>query len=245
MNTTGDMIRAAMRKGGILAPGEPLPPNEGNDALKTFSQMIDAWSAETLLIPVVGTVSKELIPGQAEYTIGVYPDVTIPANHIETARPERILAALLRDAYGTDYTQDIIDVKTFNRISRKTTESRPSGFYLRKAWPLNTILFESTPYVNDTLKLEVLQPLSEILTTATLTDAINLPPGYERTIIYNLAMDLIDEWGKQPSSMIATTATEGKKWLKRNNYRPMTLGMDRALITPRRAKGTYQINDGP
>jgi hypothetical protein len=91
----------------------------------------------------------------------------------------------------------------------------------------------------------VIQPLSEILPTASLTDAINLPPGYRRALIYNLAMDLCDEWGKEPSRMVTVTATESKKWLKRNNYRPLVLGMDRALVTPDRAKGTFIIESGP
>jgi hypothetical protein len=243
--TTGDIIRAAMRKIGVLAAGEPLPQNEGDDALQTFAQMVDAWSTETLLIPVVGTVQKQLIQGQAEYTIGIYPDETIPDNHIETSRPMRFIAALIRDEYDTDYPQEFIHVKTYNSISRKTNESRPSRFYVREGWPLNTILFESVPYANETLHLEVIQPLSEILTTASLIDVINLPPGYERTLVYNLAMDLADEWGKQPSNMIAVTATEGKKWIKRNNYRPLVLGMDSALVTSKRAKGTYIIDGGP
>lgn len=241
--TTGDLIRASMRKIGVLSAGEPLPANEGADALETLTQLVSAWSTETLLIPVVGTVQKQLIQGQAEYTIGIYPGETIPDNHIETSRPMKFIAALIRDEYGTDYPQEAIYVKTYNRISRKTNESRPSRFYVREGWPLNTILFESVPYANETLHLEVIQPLSEILPTACLTDVINLPPGYERTLVYNLAMDLADEWGKQPSNMIAVTATEGKKWIKRNNYRPLVLGMDRALVTPKRAKGTFDIND--
>ena len=243
--TTGDIIRSAMRKIGVLAAGEPLPANEGDDALEVLTDMIDAWSTETLLIPVVGTVSKQLLQGVAEYTIGIYPTTPIPENHIETSRPERIISALIRDEYETDYPQEIMYAKTYNNISRKTNESRPSRIYVRQGWPLNTILFESVPYANETLHFEVIQPLSEILPTVSLTEAINLPPGYRRTIIYNLAMDLADEWGKQPSNMIAVSAVEGKKWLKRNNYRSLVLGMDRALVTPRRAKGTYIIDRGP
>ena len=67
--TTGDIIRSAMRKIGVLAAGEPLPANEGDDALEVLTDMIDAWSTETLLIPVVGTVSKQLLQGVKGFTL--------------------------------------------------------------------------------------------------------------------------------------------------------------------------------
>lgn len=265
-NTVGDIIRSAMRKIGVLAAGEPLPANEGDDALQVFAQMVSAWTNETLLIPVVNVVTFQLTNDISEYTIGIYPEssstssqclcnssrscgyqepVDVPQNHIQTARPEKILAAFIRDQYDTDYIQEVIDVKTFSRISRKTNASRPSRFYVREGWPLNTILFESVPYSSETLHLEVIQPLSEILPAACLTEVINLPPGYERALIYNLCLDLADEWGKQPSAAIATHAVEGKKWLKRNNYRDLVLGMDRAVATQRKGIGTYIIEQGP
>jgi hypothetical protein len=243
--TVQDIIRSSMRKIGVLAAGEPLPANEGDDALEVFTQMVDSWSNETLLIPVVSVVTKTLLNGQPEYTIGIYPDQIVPDNHIQTARPERILSAFIRDAYETDYILEVIDVETFNRISRKTNISRPSRFYLRKGWPLNTILFESVPYQDETLHLEVVQPLAEYLPTANLTDEINLPPGYEKALIYNLCLELAPEWGKDITPLVATQAVEQKKWLKRNNYRSLVLGMDRAVATQRKGIGTYIIEQGP
>ena len=237
-----------MRKIGVLAAGEPLPAHEGDDALEVFKQMVDAWTNETLLIPIVGVVTHTLVGDQSEYTIGIYPEpkpVPLPDNHIETARPERIIAAFIRDQYQTDYIQEIIDVKTFSRISRKTNASRPSRFYIREGWPMNTILFEAVPYDGETLHLEVIQPLSEILPVAGLTEVINLPPGYERALIYNLCLELAPEWGKQVTPLIATQAVDGKKWLKRNNYRPLVLGIDRAVATQRKGIGTYIIEQGP
>jgi len=243
--TVGDLIRSSMRKIGVLGAGEPLPADEGDDAKQEFTQMVDAWSLESLLIPVVSVVTKQLVVGTSEYTIGIYPGVTIPDNHIETARPEKILAAFIRDGFSTDYPQEVIDVTTFSRISRKTNSSRPSRFYNRKGWPMNTILFESLPYADETLHLEVVQPLSGYLSTANLTDVVNLPPGYEQVLIYNLAIVLADEWGKDISNAIATIAMQGKSRIKRANFRNLFLGIYRALVNNHRAKGTYIIDQGP
>ncbi len=234
-----------MRKIGVLASGEPLPADEGDDALVVFRQMVDSWANETLLIPVVGVVTFPLVLDQAEYTIGIYPDAVIPDNHIETARPQKIISAFLRDGTGTDYPQEIITVQTYDSISRKSNASRPSRFYVRQGWPLDTILFESVPYDNETLHLSVIQPLTDLLPVIGLTEEINLPPGYERSLTYNLCLELADEYGKQVTPLIVTNAVESKKWLKRQNYRPITLKVDRALTDNEKARGTYLINQGP
>lgn len=243
--TVSDIIRSAMRKIGVLASGEPLPADEGDDALVVFRQMVDSWANETLLIPVVGVVTFPLVLDQAEYTIGIYPDAVIPDNHIETARPQKIISAFLRDGTGTDYPQEIITVQTYDSISRKSNASRPSRFYVRQGWPLDTILFESVPYDNETLHLSVIQPLTDLLPVIGLTEEINLPPGYERSLTYNLCLELADEYGKQVTPLIVTNAVESKKWLKRQNYRPITLKVDRALTDNEKARGTYLINQGP
>lgn len=246
--TVGDLIRSSMRKIGVLSAGEPLSPSDGQDAKQVLINMVDAWTLETLLIPVVSVVTHQLLSNASEYTIGIFPEpkpIPLPLTHIETARPERILAAFIRDQHQTDYIQEIIDVKTFSRISRKTNGSRPSRLYVRKGWPLNDILFESVPFADETLHMEVIQPLSDILPVADMTEIIDLPPGYRRTLEYNLAIDLADEWGKKVSSAIAVIAVDGKRWLKRSNYRKLVLGMDRAVATQRKGIGTYIIEQGP
>lgn len=250
MATTGDIIRSAMRKIGVLDAGEPLPANEGADALVTLTQMVDYWSTQHLLIPVVNKITIDLFNNISEYTIGIYPEpvpVPLPDNHTETARPKQILAAFIRDSSGTDYIQEMINVEQFSTVSRKSNASRPTRFYVREGWPLNTILFESLPYADETMHLEVLQPLKEILLTSLLTDVINLPEGYERVLIYNLCLELAPEYGRQINSLIATQAVDGLKWLKRNNSKSITLIVDRALRARNRGSGTYinYIEGGP
>ena len=246
--TVGGAIRSALRKIGVLAPGEALPANEGDDGLEVFRQMVDDWANETLLIPIVSDVLFALSSNVSEYTIGIYPEpkpVPLPVNHIETSRPERIIAAFIRDGSQTDYPIELMDIKTYSRISRKTNGSRPSRMYVQEGWPLNELRFESTPYADETLHLAVVQPLSELLPTTGLTEVIDLPPGYERALIYNLCLELAPEYGKDISQLIANQAVQSKLKLKRNNYRSLVLGMDRALATQRKGIGTYIIDQGP
>ena len=246
--TVGEWIRASMRKIGVLGAGEPLPADEGADALFIAHGMIDAWTLEALMIPIVNVVTHTLAKGEAEYTIGIYPAPVpnpLPVTHIETARPEKIISSFIRDGSGTDYQLEQIVANTYANVSVKGIESRPGRFYLRQGWPLHKILFNTVPYADETLHLEVIQPLSEVLPTVNLTDAINMPPGYKQELIYNLAVVLADEWGKTPSSVVFGLAASNKKRIKRSNYRPLILSVDSAITNARRNTGTYIIDSGP
>jgi hypothetical protein len=58
------------------------------------------------------------------------------------------------------------------------------------------------------------------------TDAIDLPPGYQRALRYALAMDFAGEYGLMPKPTVAQIASEAKADLKRANIRVGTLGAD-------------------
>jgi hypothetical protein len=244
VETVGDMVRSSMRKAGVLAAGEPLPPEEGGDALELFATMVDAWSLEALLIPTVNVVTHTLVSGIAEYTIGIYPSpqpIPLPSNHIETARPQKIISMLIRDSAGTDFHLRTMEAKQYALISRKTTEARPSRMYMRDGWPLNTILFDTVPYADETLIMEVIQPLHEILPVASLTEVVNLPPGYKKVLIDNLAVEIAPEWQQEVSKVVAVNAVQGKKRIKSSNYRDIVLRVDRALSDKRKGYGRYNI----
>lgn len=248
MATIRKLIEASLRKIGVLAGGETLSADEAQDALLTLQLMLSGWSNEVLIIPVVGVVRHDLVVGESEYTIGIYPAPVpdpLPETHIETARPMHFLTAILRDASGTDYDLSIMDAQRYNEISRKSNSSRPSRIYIREGWPLSTIIFESLPYDNETLIMEVRQPLSGLIAAASLDDVVTLPEGYDRAIVYNLALELASEYQQNPSNLVAGIANRSLKFIKNQNSQPLILGMDRALVSQNRGNGTYQITQGP
>ena len=247
-DSVGGLIRAAMRKAGILAAGEALPADEGDDALEVLRDMLDDWSNEALIIPMVSELVLPLQAGQSTYTIGLYPlpkPDPLPENHLEAARPVEIQSAFIRDSLGTDYIQEIMNVDEFARISRKTNGSKPSRFFVKNGWPLITIQFEAEPYASDSLHLYTVHPLSDLIPTLGLSEELALPPGYRQAIIYNLAIMLSPEWGKDITRATASIAADSKKKIKRRNYQPLTLVVDRALSTQRKGLGTYIIEQGP
>jgi hypothetical protein len=244
MATIGDIVKTSLMKIGVLAMGEPLPDDEGSDARKILRQMIDAWTNENLIIPAQSVITKQLINDQNQYTIGIYPSFPIPDNHIETARPQEIIHQYLFDGAGTSYSLKVIDVREYDSISVKESQSIPSRMYIRKGWPLNTIILDSLPYAQEMLHLTVIQPLSELIPAVSLTEEVNLPPGYEEVLIDNLAIRMAPIWQQPINPAVATLAIEGKKMLKRSNSTPMKLRCDIGLRNYNSGYGTYNINQG-
>lgn len=61
---------------------------------------------------------------------------------------------------------------------------------------------------------------------ASVNDEIELPPGYERALRYNLAVELYPEYGKEPPASIYSAAQESKAAIKRMNIKPSYLVTD-------------------
>ncbi len=238
MISPDQIIKAAALKMQIIAQGDDLTPDEWFDMRLLFSLMIDAWSNESLLLPITSLITHKLDAG-SEYTIG---DGYDPRHtHINSPKPIKYLTAYIRDTGGIDYPLEFADGHLYARVGIKGVVARPTKIYVRDGWPHDTLLFINAPYESDTLHIEVVLSLSSWLAHS----EIGLPPGYDRALLYNFCLELADGWGKDVSNMIALTAIESKKQIKRNNYRNPVLKVDQALTSRNVRAGTYIISAGP
>lgn len=236
-----------MKKIGVLAGGEPLPADEGDDALKTFQMMISAWSNETLMIPLSTVITHSLQTQFNEYTIGIWDSIDpIPDNHIETVRPQKYLSTFIRSVDGTDYPIKTMTQDMWSRISRKDITSRPSRMYIKDGYPLDTILFDSNPYEGETLHLQVQQPLEGFIQNDSLVDTLIVPSGYEQALIYNLAIELAPEYGKEISQIVFGIAQKSKSDIKRMNAKIPVLRAPKGLTPTRHPNSKhYDISVSP
>ena len=245
MTTVRDIIQSAYRKIGVYSSGETMGASEAQDGLEVLTDMIDGWSNNALLIPVVTLVSKELVLAQREYTIGNWPSGVAPDNHIEVMRPQEYLSLYLVDSANTSWPLKKLGAQSYDLISTKDTVRRPINYYIREGWPLDTILFDSLPDVEYTFYIQARLPLNDFLVTATLDDTIDVPAGYRKALIYNLAIDLAPEFGQEVSQVTMLNAVSALKRIKARNAKPLYSRVDRAIVAQQRADGTYLINQGP
>lgn len=231
MSTAQEMINSSLRLIRVLAAGETPDASMSNDALQVLNDMLEEWTITKYLTPQYLTESFDLVSGQASYTIGTTGDFS-------TTRPVRIESAYVRDG-SNDYTLRIVDYDEYNRIVAKSNSTN-----------LPTVLYYDTSYANGTIKLYPEPSDSTVdlfitswkpFATATLTGEIALPPGYNKAIKYNLAIELGPEYGKTVDGVVFDQAEKSKSALKLLNS--LGSGVDSIINTPFSGNGTrYDIN---
>ena len=131
--TAADIIKRSLRLAQVISQGDdPSGTDQETDALTTLNSLLASLSAERLMVPYLVTDTLTLTIGDGEYTFGTGGD-------INSARPNRIEEAYVRDAQGNDFPVDIVHVSKYNDIGLKTTQGRPYYLYYIAEYPLAKI----------------------------------------------------------------------------------------------------------
>jgi hypothetical protein len=232
--TGRDLVSSSLRLLGVLASGEAPSAAEAVDGLSAINRMLDSWSTEGLMIYSSAREEFTLTAGVSAYTMGV-------GATFNTSRPQKILRAALEMGSNPaiEYPMRILTVEQWADIVQKTTQSTiPTDIYPEGTYPNETLNLYPAPDAAQTLVLYSWKPLSQI---ATLNTAIELPPGYQKALVYNGAVELAPEYGKMIPDAVSMGASESKATLKRMNARPYYLKVDPALVN---TDGTYNIYRG-
>lgn len=201
MTTALEIIERAMKKCGALTKSETPDADESNDALVSLNNLLSSWSNESISVYARTTESFSLVAGTSSYTIGV-------GQTFNTARPIFIADAYIR--YSTlDYPVDVINDETYDSISDKSARGRPTVLNYTAGNPSGTIRLWNNPDQVYTLYIVSEKELGQL----TLSSTVDLPPGWERALIYNLAVELAPEYGQQPDQLVYNIAVESKRMI--------------------------------
>lgn len=196
------LLKQAIRKTGALDLLAEPEPTEYENALESANSMLKTWAVNGLVTFHIVKENFALEAGKADYTIGTDGD-------FNTARPNQVVVGFLRDSNGYDYPVKVIDREKYNSLPVKTLSARPTEIYVYPTFPLSTIYTNTEPDQAYTLYLDSLKPL----TALALDTELNLPPEYEEAIIYNLAMRLCPDYGRQVPVIVAKVADDSLKAL--------------------------------
>lgn len=232
--TARDLIRIALMLIGSLASGETAAASEEQDALLVLNNLLDSWSAEGLIVPNRVRESFALVPGTGTYSIGT-------GGAFNTARPLEIMDAAIEILTATPTIESpltILNIDQFAAIAQKAIQSTiPTQVYPEFSFPLMTVTFWPVPSAAYNFILYSKKPLANL---ASATTAISLPPGYNRGLSFNLAIELAATYGKSTPNEVLTIAAEAKGNIKRQNVRPYYLRSD-AAVAP---SNTFNIYTG-
>lgn len=233
MATALNMITRAMRLAGVLTKGETLDSDEQQDGLTALNAMLDAWQIDRLYVYQIREESFTWAANQQAQTVGTGGD-------FNTDRPTQVAPDCTFTVNGIDYPTQLIDIDAWSAIPDKTTTSSwPWWVYPEYGESLVTLRGYPIPSANITFNLRTWKKLQQF---AALTDVLDLPYGYERAIVYNLAIEYGPEFGAGaaiPPPVIAI-ASSSRKAIKRLNSTPTPISPTEAgYINRRWAWGIY------
>ena len=173
--------------------------------------MLDSWSNERLMINTVNQTSFPLVISQGRYTIG-------PGGDFNMTRPTRIVdPCFIRDLDGTDTPLTLINVEAYGRIVDKTTDGTyPIYLYYDQSYSdtsTGVVFFYPEPQASLSTYINSLQPLTNF---STLTHTCLFPPGYQRAIEYNYAIEAAGGFTEVDPS-VAMIARQSKAAIKTVN----------------------------
>lgn len=213
MATGRDIVRKALQKIGALDKSEMPDADEATDGLSALNAMLGSWSNETGAVFANTWESFNLIGGQQEYTIGA-------GGQFNTIRPNNITSAIIRIT-GVDYEmQPMTDEVYQTFIPLKSTQGIPEWYNYDNGYPLAKIRLFPVPAA----AYEILLTSQKQLTAIGLDSNVELPPGWEEALIYNLGMRLSPEYGQPVSGDLAAIAQSSKRniMLSQAQNSPMT-----------------------
>lgn len=198
MTTVRILVKKALQKAKVITKDDAPSADEIADGRDSLNAMLSLWSTQTLLCTAFSLESFTLTSA-GEYTIGT-------GQTLDTSRPNQIVTAVIRRGM-TDYPLKIISPETFEKyVSDKDTSGLPEFIAYDNGFPAGKIRLFPKPQAGDTLRLQSEKPLQDY----GLDDEVILLPGWEHTIIYNLAEILAPEYGVEPDPRTAAMANASK-----------------------------------
>lgn len=232
--TALDLISASMKLINALAAGETLRAEDSADALDRLNDLLEAWRLERLLVYNVSRLTFPLVAGTQLYTIGT-------GGTFNTDRPVWIDSAKLEFNHGTvnqfELPLTMFTDQQWAEVSMKAMASSfPTGVWFNQSYPLAELRFWPIPSQADLYVALMLPQI--IISPVSLTTVMALPPGYQKALRYNLAVELAPEFGVPLDPMVYKLAKDTKAAIANQNDSPVELRLDPAL-TPTRSPWNY------
>lgn len=220
-----------MRLIGVLSTRDTPDAQDANDAFSSLNMMLEQWSIEDLMCYQFENNVFNTVINQALYTIG-----TSGTPDWNSIRPTEITSAFVRVG-SIDCPLQLMSNEEYYGVSMKILASVPSGLYYQPEYPLGKIFLYPVPQIVYPIGITATKQFTAF---AGLTTAISLPPGYLKALIWNLAIEIAPEYGKEVSGVIAKKAIDAKALIKGKNSKLPELHMESVYL----GKGVTNLGGG-
>lgn len=229
MTTALDIITGASRLIGVTFKSEALDSDEAADGLVSLNDMLSSWSNNGLLVPY-RTWESFNVSGASFYSIGA-------GQTLNTVRPSFIRAAFIRSG-NVDYSMECITDEQYESITFKSiTSPFPDYLTYDNGYPYGKI--RMYPQLSPSAELHLLteKPLTSF---ATLTTTVDLPPGWNKALRFNLAIDMAPEYGVEVPASVVKGASDSKAEIMLAIAKNRPIKFKRNVLQNRNIYNAYQ-----
>lgn len=229
----------------VVSEGNPPTDEQLNDAVNVINWNIDAWNADGSIVFALKQNITQLTTLKQIYQIGpvspinayTTPDIIVPlrplklysANFTYLSQPQLELPMYILSA---EEWADIRVKQIYTTISNKV--------YLDEQYPVGNIYMWPIPTNTFTLVLWYWDGLNS---NCTLDTVLQYPPGYEKAIIYDMAINLAPMFNREDKIPVLSAIYEGVKTkIAENNLRSRQLQY-RGEAQGTTVEGTYNVLD--
>lgn len=234
-----DLITQACQRINIIQEGESPSAAMMADAFNRFNDFIDSVCGnDDLLIYTVlratWTITSTKGTLASPYTVGVGGDININRpTYLSTIRYQDTAVTPTLEYPLTPLTDD-----AWALVPQKNlTSPLPTNYYYNPTFSagLGSLYLWMVPS-QSSLQGVIYYP-AQVTRFNAITDTIALPPGYNRFLRDNLAIELASEFRENTpvDPSLLRSAAESKAVLKRKNHRLMDLAIDPALLPTSRS----------
>lgn len=213
-----DIVQTGYRLAGIQEEaGRQYSPSQSTEGLAVLNSMLDSMQTNRLLVYVISRLVFPIVPSQASYTVGPLGDLSIN-------RPEKLWGA---GYIFTDVDPEVevplepwTDQQWKANTIKSFTAPIPYAAYYQADFDINgcaTLYLWPIPTNNANFTLYVWQ--NQILNQIpALTTSLMFPPGYQRMLEYNLAIEIAARFPRaRLSPLTIEIAKSSKAWVKNVN----------------------------
>lgn len=231
--TALDLIKASLRKIGVLAKGQTIDSSDASDARTALNLLLEEWENDTTL-SLNELQSFSISDGTGGYSIG-------DGETWDGSKPLNVLSAYVTVG-GYDYQLIISDITEYMEITDKDAEGTPTHLFYVPSNSTGTVYLFPAPSASGTIT--ILNKKSFTQYSSGDTD-IDLPAGYKSALIYNLAMELYPEYeGVNIPQWLLKRAENTKETIKKTNtVRPIPIKFD-PILTGSTKSSADVLNNG-
>lgn len=174
--------------------------------------------------------------------------IVTDAAGISIPRPERLFSGnvrLINTALSPEFESDLTmmtDEQWQAQPQKDLTSSQPTHWHYEPTFPFGTLTFWPVP-TGSTFSFAIYVP-TQVPQFTTLDDTVSLPPGYERMIVKNLALDLCPSYKVTPPQLLVKQAADSIATVKRANYREQDMSLSEGALIGNVGGRTWDIRSG-